>query len=169
MTDQPKPNAENHDEELATFTDSLLDGKTDVAHTTSPDSTLQSLEATVLRINATLGDASPPTDMARRIRANLEKEWQQSDMKQPSLISRLVSSLSGNSGWQSRRQRRTFTAGIAVAVLAAFALVFTFALSGGTSGSGLEGTAQGQFPLAILLPVVALLGGLLWWASRRDS
>lgn len=166
-------NSENSDAALAEFADQLLAGEENVAYETTHDSDMQTLQATVLRIHSAFGDPTPPTEMVRRIRANLEQAWQQVNTRQQPVIARLLRNLSGGSGWQSRRQRQTLRVGITLATLAAVTLVFAFVLgTGGSAGDSLGGATFGevaQITATILLPVLIVLGGLLWWDSRRDS
>ena len=78
MTDNLTPDARNHDDALAEFTDQLLDGDApEKLRMAAQDRELLELQNTVVRLKQAFGSGQPDEAVARRIRANLVKEWRE--------------------------------------------------------------------------------------------
>jgi hypothetical protein len=152
-TNKTSPN----DQELADFTDRMMQGRIEPTASTS-DEELLSLEKTILRLT----DAFPPEtlddakskQMLVRLKARMRRE-EQEQASRPSFWKRLFDI-------QSNPQIGLLVAVVAVLVIAIISLP---ALK--TPGSAISGTAfSGSGPFPVMAAVAGILF-VLYWISRR--
>jgi hypothetical protein len=152
-TNKTSPN----DQELADFTDRMMQGRIEPTASTS-DEELLSLEKTILRLT----DAFPPEtlddakakQMLVRLKARMRRE-EQEQASRPSFWKRLFDI-------QSNPQIGLLVAVVAVLVIAIISLP---ALK--TPGSAISGTAfSGSGPFPVMVAVAGILF-VLYWISRR--
>ena len=142
---------ETKDEQLADFTDALLEGQA------SPDSDqLQPREAEIVRILArTVGPKSVPDQLRRDLARKISAEF--SPERTPFF----------RGLWRSiaRPSQRWLWATAALMAIVAIAAVFLFPLD----GSQITGTVTGEIGAIALIFGIVLIGALViaWRASRR--
>lgn len=165
MTENRTPNAEEnneHDEQLAQFTDQLLDGEaTDMATITTDNQELRDLQTTVVQMQSAFGREEPSEVMASRIRSTLIAEWQKANS-------------SPRRRWLTQRpfwntasgRRRTSRLAFTATVLATVVLALVLGMP--ENSDTLPGAALGN-PIVTIVFLGIVLGGVLWWAIRRRS
>ena len=85
MTNQNTLKNRQLDDQLAEFTDQLLDQKIpmDLSEMDSQDQTMLELQKTVMRLAQAFGDEPIDETIAQRIKSNLASEWQKFGEKAP--------------------------------------------------------------------------------------
>lgn len=144
------------DDQLADFTDRLLDGSPNPAPASTRDEELLKLEQTLLR----LSNAFPPEpleestarQMLARFKARARKEERAA---KPGLWRRLFD-------FQSNPQVGLILAGFAALVLAVVILP-----GSDVSSSSVSGTASAGVSMAAIAGFVAILLFAYWWSRRR--
>ncbi len=170
MSDNLTPQAKELDDQLASFTDQLLDHQeAELTETSMQDQQLHELQEMVVRLNNAFGASRPDKATAKRIEAHLVKEWHrfEKQARPVSLVqSWLQSLISGRQKWHSTTKRRHVSA-LALAAMAVALLVLVFPLLSQTKET-LAGAVSGPQGLIFLLPVLGLaLGGVLWLLLQR--
>jgi hypothetical protein len=152
MTRSRKQTAQYQDDQLAEFTDRLLEGKADeVASSTDPE--LRGLEETVLRLKRAFPKGVLDASSARRLQSDFQARVRKENREQ-------------QPAWRSRQSRQRLglvLAGIAIVIVV---LVITPLLP--VDNGSILGTAGTQLPgigLAIVLGALLLLA--LWQARRK--
>ena len=166
-------NSKKLDEQLADFTDKLLseDQTMDVAALTSQDSELQALQKTVMLLRKAVTEQQPSSGMSNRIRSGLVDEWRQmgtDERREPArgldwgrdLLRRLGQPF-------SHQRRRNLALGFVVVMVALLLVVVLL-----TQDSGFNLTAaagMGDLGLPLILALVLVGGGILWWLFRSKK
>jgi hypothetical protein len=145
------------DEELAAFTDALLEGEPEAEACARPP-----LVGTVERLARALGPRPVPSRLRRRLRQQIAADWPQLRRPLGQRLRRWLGSLG-----QPRLRWAYAVAGVLVVVAVAAALLLP------ADGLEITGTTLGQMDATTLLIVVGLVSalalGLLiaWFLSRR--
>jgi hypothetical protein len=172
MADQNTPNPQHLDDELARFTDSLLDDRdSEMLEATAQDQELSELQQTAVRLKRAFESDEPDKAMARRIRANLVKEWHDASpgarQGSGSLWQRWQRSLTLPR--LASQQVYAFSAFIVIMVAGVLILVLSPDTSGGGNLPGSAGSL-GELP-PFVLPVTLVLGvalaGVVGWFVRQ--
>jgi hypothetical protein len=143
------------DEELAAFTDALLEGEPEAC-------ARPPLAGTVERLARTLGPQPVPARLRRRLRQRVAADWPGLHRPLSQRLRRWLGSLG-----QPRLRWAYAVAGVLVVVAVAAALLLP------ADGLEITGTALGQMDATTLIVIVALVctlaSGLLiaWFLSRR--
>jgi hypothetical protein len=150
MTQSMKPSP-TQDDQLADFTDRVLDGKT--AALASSDAELRALEDTTLRMSRVFPPAGLDERKVRSMQADFKKRLRKADAASTSF-------------WSSPRTRQRFGLALAViAVIAAVFLITPFLVSGGGDLTASAGTrTPGILGLSIILVGILLFA---FWQGRR--
>ena len=140
---------QRQDEELAAFTDALLEGRLEQGGDRPP------LAETVERLKHVLSPQAPPANLRRRVRQQIATEWSQ---RRPSPLHRL-SQLFG------RPVRRWAWVPVAALILVAL----TVALLMPPSGTEVVGTATGVVGIVVPVTLTVLAGALViaWLIVKR--
>jgi hypothetical protein len=140
-----------NDEELADFTDALLEGREPRCEMED----LSSLERTVLLLARVLRPEAPPADLQKRVRKRTLTEWERLHRSDQ---------LPRNRWWPRSFPRLAL--GFALALILIVVGVF---LLGPVEDVGLTATASGDWGLAVLiLGVLGILAlGILWLRHLR--
>jgi len=160
----PESAHERHNnDELARFTDRVMNGEVPpISDPAGEDGELAGLMQTVAGLERTFSASGPDTARARRIKANLMKEWEVSgpSTQRETLWKRLLP------GWSAVTRRQI--AGYAVGVVALLVIAAAFFLPGGAPGAA---SAGGGVPVPTLLIVggLAVLIGVFWWLNRPSE
>jgi hypothetical protein len=146
------------DEELAAFTDALLEGELEAKDCTRPP-----LADTVEQLACTLHPQPLPSSLRRRVRQQIAAEWPQLRRPLSQRLRRWLASFG-----QPKLRWACAVAGVLIAVAVAAALLLP------TDGLQTSGTAVGQPGATTLVVAIALasalaIGGIIAWliSSRR--
>ena len=173
MTNQDTHKNRQLDDQLAEFTDRLLDRKTsiDLQEVDSDDQTLLELQKMVARLANAFQDETVDEATAQRIEANLKHEWQKMGATQPeeSPWHRWQQSFKARlPQWKpARTQKRAYALALAsvtaIVVVVSLSLFFPEILT----DQNLTGTELGDsFPFPALI-LFALVAGLLYLLFRN--
>lgn len=150
------------DNQLAEFTDRLLQGAKDVSLSTQ-DAELRALQNTVKMLKTAVVDDQPSQEVAGRIGASLQREWQK---QHP--VRKNDDALASFKQFLRRPGRvapRTFALGFAAMFVLAL-VIFYLSPALSSPPTGTAGGSSGLIPLAAIVVVVVV--GLIWfWRSRR--
>jgi hypothetical protein len=145
------------DEELAAFTDALLEGRLEMEEGTRPP-----LADTVERLARTLSPQPLPSHLRRNVRQQIATEWPQ--LRRP--LGQRVRRWLGSFG-QPKLRWACAVAGVLIVVAVAAALLLP------AEGLEITGTTPGQMDATTLIVVVGLVSALVlgiliaWLISRR--
>jgi hypothetical protein len=148
-------NKKTFDEQLADYTDNILDDKTGEMeeNPTALDPELQSLEKTALRLKNAFHDDDPSEEVIQRMRKNIAVKWQQQQSREKQPFWKKW--LPFGRKWQSQRSRQRFRMAVSLGILLAILFAGVYFLNG--SGSDQPATS-GQNLNASL---VFIVGGLI--------
>lgn len=157
------------DEQLATFTDNILNGTAkgneDLSTTNNE---LHALQKTVLRLKNTFPEDGPSDEAIQRMRQNVIQQWkkQQESKSSQNFLTKFLSTLQfPRQKWQSQRHRRrralTFSAAAAAFLLL---LISPFVNRVGSPQLAASGQSL-TFSLLILLG--GSIGFAVWFYMRR--
>lgn len=142
--------AEEKDQQLAAFTDLLLQGQP------LPPDYRPPLAETVERLAAALQPQPPPEQLYRRVQRAVARGWRRSNAPQ--------------GGWWRQLFRRPQRRWVWAAVVAALLLVVAAVLLSPAPAEGMAGTAHGVEPWIVALILGAVFIGVVvatWISSRR--
>jgi hypothetical protein len=147
----PTQPAQNPDDELADFTDAVLEGKASGA-SLSADTELKALQETVLRLDRAFPQGDLETQQIRRLQA----EFQSAARKEAA---------APQPAWKAQYTRQRMVLAVAaVSLFAALCLVLPYVPAG---TGGVEGSAGLQSSLPVLLAAVGLIAVLVIWLRRK--
>jgi hypothetical protein len=148
----PSKATKTMEDQLADFTDRVLEGKTSVIASVA-DVELRDLEETVLLINRTAPQGTVDEKILRRMQAD-------------HILRTRRTSASGQPIWKSQRSRQQAILVVAaIAVLGGILLALPFLTSGNGSMAGTAGLQpQNALPFIILAGVIFLI---IWLARRK--
>lgn len=149
----------HYDDELARFADQVVGGEQpEVPAMDSSNQEMVELMQTVVSLNRVFKAERPDPAMARRIRANLLKEWEVSGpaAEQDSFWKRL---------WSGQMAQPQMVTAIGVAALVVVAAGAVFLSSFGSLTTGGSG-GQGPVPTVLIVGGLVVLAGVLWLLSR---
>lgn len=116
------------EDQLANFTDSMLDNTEENTDRSSPDPELLALQQTVLHLKTALPGEGPSEAVIHRMRQQVVQQWKQEENKISEPFWRRLLSVRRPSGqkWQpqSVRQRKTLLIYLAVVILVLVSLPF---------------------------------------------
>jgi hypothetical protein len=149
---QPENPMNNLDDQLADFTDRVMDGKTALLASSSDDD-LRGIEETVMRLNRAFPQEKLDERTIRRMQADFKTRVRKSNS-----TSRPI--------WQSRQFRQRFTlAFAAITILAAIFIITPFITAGTGNIQGTAGEHPGNIALLAILGCVFIL--ILWLGRRK--
>ncbi|MBN2145779.1 MAG: hypothetical protein JW726_00265 [Anaerolineales bacterium] len=163
------------DEQLASFTDQLLNGTTQGEGWEPEDARLrlylQKLQQTVVQVHSMIGTMEPDRELNSRIKKQLVSAWY--EVKSPPQARSVWQRLRGiflpeGQGWKSSRGARQ--AQVLRLAVAAVAILLLLAIFVPGIGSALEGTALGRggiLPIGLLVILVIGVGLWLWRGKSR--
>ena len=162
MPEERKPENEQVDQELADYTDKVIqDGQ-------APDNDPAGLGRTVEQLWAMSKDSTPSQQTKARIHAAIEDEWQKTyGEEKPSVWQQIVTFfVPPETEWRSRRQtQRAALSRTAVAVVMALVVGFVFT-GGGDTSTAAAGSGDS---LPWIISGVVVVSGFLWlWITRND-
>jgi len=164
MPENMNPNEQKHyDDELARFADRVISGeRPDVPEMAGNNQELAELMETVVSLERVIGSERPDPAMAKRIKANLMKEWEMSGpaAERDSFWKRLWSA--GGAAPQRQLTGLVTAVGVVALVVVASTLFLSIPLG------GLPGSAPGGVPTALVVGGLVVLAGVLWWLSRSQ-
>jgi len=167
MPENLTPDDKKKDDELARFADQVIGGgRPEVPEMDGKDQEMAELMQTVARVERAMSAERPDPAMARRIRANLLKEWEISGptAERSSFWGRLWR---GQGSWSSARQRQIAGLVMATAVVALVLFSYVLLSSGGLTGSQTTGSAGLQpVSAALIVGGLAVLSVILWWLGH---
>ena len=170
MTNQNSHTNRQLDDQLAEFTDQLLDKKIplDLWETDSQDQTLLELQKTVARLAQAFADEPIDESVAQRIKSSLTSEWKKvgNEDTKASLWSQWQQNITKKlSHWRPARNRKAVYA-FAFVSLTAIVIVAVF-FPNLVRDQNLTGTALGEsFPFLALL-IFAVVIGLVYLFIRN--
>lgn len=171
MSDHNQPNNRSIDELLAAYTDQVQAAEDPSAIPLSEDKEIRQLQETVLQLHQA-APSSPSRAKAQQLKPAVLEAWQAQCQPKPKMLQRLQQMFAPpeKSGYQSisRRRQQTalrLTAAAALVIIAAFVILPSVGISGGTT----SGTAAGDLGWWPLIAGVLFLGGygVWWWLSRN--
>jgi hypothetical protein len=159
MTRNNQPN--NRDEWLASFTDQVLVGQTDVLPVDGSDPEMRALTDTILRLKNAYPKREPDPASLKRIHAGVMARWRSEQEKKarwPNIL---------RFDWLAQFMRPRFAMALAVVVVIGILIVAAPYLTNGGDLPGAAGSdSQASFLLWILL---AILVAVVIWLTRRKS
>jgi len=120
---KPQKNNKNIDDQLANYTDTILNKETakEDENPLSSSSDLCALEKTALRLKQAYHDDGPSDEVIQRMRKNIAQQWQQQENRQAeSFWSKW---LPVRQKWQSKRSRQRLYLAISLTALSVVLLV----------------------------------------------
>lgn len=165
-------------EQLAAFTDRLLNNPESPPSVQVEDAELRRLQETVLHLHTTLGSSdlqtAIPESLSRRLNERLKAAWEEAHPiqreggKQPNWLERLRQLVfPPGQGWRSAQQRRRLQVLRLSLASAAILLLLTLILPG--VGSSLPSAAMGEAPLLILLLIALGMILIILWLWRGKA
>ena len=165
MDDQPRLDDRQLDEELAEFTDRILEaGKPEEVGLAEHNPVLRELEKIVLNLQRAWKAVQPDEALDENLRSRIKAEWrgQKSTQAKPGLT------LRGKTGWRSAWSLQRLVALRLTAALVVLLIVALFFLP--SLGTLLPAAAEGQIGvLLVVLLVLGLAGLLVLWLKGRKS
>lgn len=158
-------NKNNIEDQLANFTDKLLDEKNAEmeGYSVSPDPDLQALQQTALRLKNALHEDSPSQAVIQRMHRNIVKQWQQQETKQNKPF--WEKWLPSRQKWHSQRSRQNLSVAISLAILVVLT-VLAFPLLKGTTLN--QPAASGHnLSMGILVASGGLILFAIWFFRRK--
>ena len=173
MTNQNTQKNRQLDDQLAEFTDQLLDQKIplDLPEMDSQEQTLLELKETVARLAIAFGDETIDEAAAQRIESNLKREWQKMGATESKVKPRQPwwQGISAKlSQWKpARNQKRAYTLALAslttIVIVVSLSVFFPEIMN----DPNLPGTALGEsFPFPALI-IFAVIIGLVYLFVRN--
>jgi hypothetical protein len=171
MSDQNQHNDFNIEELLAAYAEQIADSSNPGAVPQSDQPALKQLQETAYLLSRP-GPDSPPPEQAEQIKNEVLKAYQKRYQSKPTLIEKLRGLFNhpARTGYQSAARRRQLaviriTAAAVLVIIAAFVILPTLDISGGTA----VGTAIGNSETWTIIGSILLLAGfgLWWWLGTR--
>ena len=167
---QSKNDKNTVDDQLADFTDNILDGKIDntVETPLAPDLELRALEQTALRLKNAFHEEGPSKDAIQRMRKNITMQWrQQKNRQSTSAWKNFWLALNPfKQKWYSQRSRRRLSMAISLLLLIALMLISIPILNG--YGTDQPATSIQNLNVSLVIVFCGLIL-LAIWISRRKS
>lgn len=158
-------NKDQHlDNEIAAFTDQLLNGETSASlAATSESQELRQLQETIILLKQAVDADQPQADFAKHLRQELAAQWRrQQNGQQRGLLDKVRDGL--------RALENPRTAGSAALVAALVLMMIVLVFTSPAVSEPLEGTALGD---SALLPIVLVIGafviGVIAWSIWRKK
>lgn len=145
------------DDQLANFTDAILENTTEDVEISSQDPELRALQQTVLRLKSALPKDSPSEIAIQRIRQNVVRQWKQEEHKtrEPFWKRFLSTSTPPGQKWQPQESRRRQSLVIYLAT-AVFLLLISIPLM--DKAVSAQPAASGQ---NLIVSIFFVFGGLV--------
>jgi len=155
----------NLDDQLAEFTDRVLDGDTSAQDeaTLAPDPELRALEETVLRLRDVIPNDDPGEEVVSRMWGEIEK---QSNVEgQKSFLQALKEIFAPRNNWRSRHARQRWTLAVSIVGITIMLLVIVPFMD--AINSGLPGTGGGSNSYTLVFAILGILVLIALWLFRR--
>jgi len=153
------------DDQLAEFTDRLLDGETS-AQDEAPlalDPELRALAETVLRLRDVISNDDPGEEVVSRMWREIEK--QSNEERQKSFRQTLQEIFVPRNNWRSRHARQRWTLAVSIVGISIVVLVIVPLMD--AINSGLPGTSGGQISYKLVFAILGILILMALWLFRR--
>ena len=171
MSERPNPDTHRLDDQIAAFTDHLMNqGAPDATESMQDDDKeMSGYYQLLIRLSEMTPHQQPDQEMVARVRSRLESEWKIANKDIAAGTTQKTSTISRTSSrYKSSRRRQSSTIRLALVAMAIVVLLAFFVTP--TVNHAFPGAAGGQMDIFVFLGLIGLfLVFASWWYFHRKG